>query len=280
MRESANEILYARNIGIVLITACLGIGMYTSEIQRLVVEGMSLSDLAYLMLFLVTGILVFLWIWATHKELNLMFKWLDPHFYSPPSTVRETILILFYAVLMVTMIFATRNPFWFGIVFTTYSFSMVAVERYVTNRIRNVIEKSWKRAKQAEEEAGSSPRLKLYRVAIGILDSYYLTQPIRLRAIAIAVCSTAGLLVATIWLATNLAIFSLLSNSIFILTILISEIAIARWRIKRDEALDQCDAELVEIDRQSESEIEEASARMVFPHHAAGKIDGLSDDPS
>lgn len=131
MRRRAKEIINARNWGVGIVTALLGVGMFASEARRILSIEPDLMGYAYLVLFAATGILVFLWIWATQRELDLLFEYLDPEHYNPPSTVKETLLILTVAVLLVSLLFASRNPLWFSVVFTTYSVVMVPLTLYM-----------------------------------------------------------------------------------------------------------------------------------------------------
>ena len=94
MRNRSHEIITARKWAVGLISTLLGVGMFISEIQRLRTLPTDIMNYVYLALFVVTGVLIFLWIWATQKELDLLFEYLDPQRYTPPSTAKETFLIL------------------------------------------------------------------------------------------------------------------------------------------------------------------------------------------
>lgn len=70
-------IMQARQWGLGIFTASIGLGLLVSEIQRVKATIHSPQTIGYLTLFGITGILIFLWIWATSKELDLCFEWLD-----------------------------------------------------------------------------------------------------------------------------------------------------------------------------------------------------------
>ena len=72
LRDRSKEIVNARNWGIKLITGVVGIWLFVSEIKRVWSLDFNPMQVAYLILFLLTGALIFLWIWATQKELDLL----------------------------------------------------------------------------------------------------------------------------------------------------------------------------------------------------------------
>ena len=87
LREQSKEIISARSWAVGLITTVLGVGLFLSEVDRIRHMTPSAMSYAYLVLLAVTGCLIFLWIWATQKELDMLFRWLDPQHYEPPSSM-------------------------------------------------------------------------------------------------------------------------------------------------------------------------------------------------
>jgi len=253
LRERSKEIINARNWGIGLVTTLLGIGMFISEVERIRMISPNLMNYAYLALFLVCGILIFLWIWSTQKELNLLFEWLDPQQYDPPSSFKETILILSFAVLLIGLLFASRNPLIFGCVFTLYNFAQIFAGKYLMRELGLAIQKSRERLKADFESEKLRERAQFYREGLNILDYYYFKRPQQLRIIGITIFSILGLALAIWWYVSGIILIGFLSYLVFIITITVSEIVIAQWRIIRDNNLRPITAELREINRGNRS---------------------------
>lgn len=235
-----------RRIGVIV-----GIRLFISEAERISIIVPNLIGYAYLTLFLLCGILIFLWIWATQKELELFFEWFDPRHYDPPSSFKEIILILFFAVLFIVLIFTSRDPFVFGIVFTIYNFGQIFAGRILMQELRLVIDKSRERLEEDLKREELKKRATLYLKGINVLETYYFRRPQMSRVKWITIFSVIGLILAFWWRLNNLRLMGFLSYLVFILTIIVSEIIIAKWRIERDDSLRTIIADLKEIEREA-----------------------------
>ena len=238
MRDRSKEIINARNWAIGVITALLGMGMFLSEIQRIRQISFDVMNCAYLILFAVTGVLVFFWIWATQKELDLMFEWLDPKHYEPPSSIKETLLILTFGIFLVMLLFTSRNPLWYAAAFSAYSLILIPVGGiYMLTLIGEGIDASKERIRGKQESQSADRRIGLYSQGIDVIDHYYRKRPTKARLVLILAASLLGLALATAWRFTGLQEFGVAAYAVFISTVIVSEAVITRWRIIRDAQL-------------------------------------------
>ena len=78
LRKESAALITARNWGVKIICSGLGLGLFVSETRRIWEHVLEPANIAYLVLFITTAIVILLWIWATEHELNLLFDWMDP----------------------------------------------------------------------------------------------------------------------------------------------------------------------------------------------------------
>lgn len=206
-------------------------------------------DYAYLALFILSGVLIFLWIWSTQKELDLLFEWLDPQRYEPPSSVKETFLIIVLAMLLIGLILASRNPMLFGSVFAAYSFVALFAGIYRDREISQAIDKSKARVR-TDLDSGDQDvkkRAELYLAGINVLDSYFIRNPMTRRSVFVFLSSLLGLTLAISWKVTGSRSAGFLSYLVWFLTISVSEVVIGIWRNTRDTNLRPISADLREL---------------------------------
>jgi len=256
LRERSKEITNARTWGVGLITALLALGLFISEVRRIRALSLDLINYAYLAVFILSGVLIFLWIWSTEKELDLLFEWLDPQRYEPPSTLKETFLIIALAILLIGLLLASRNPMLFGSVFSAYSLVALFAGIYRDREIALAIDKSKERLRTDLDlgDQAVKKRAELYMAGINVLDSYFIRNPMALRSALIFLFSLLGLALAIWWRVTGSRSAAFLSYLVFFLIILSSEVVIGVWRNTRDTDLRPIKADLREL-RRSEGSI-------------------------
>jgi hypothetical protein len=254
LRERSKHLITARKWGVGLVTACLGLGLFASEVTRIRDHLGDPRSWAYLALFLMCGALVLIWIWCTQKELDLLFEWMDPQRYEPPSDLKETMTIVALGALLVILVFASRNPVLFGAVFTTYSVVIMIAIIHFNQELRAVISESRRRFGGADGVHTDTVKraVALQLQGIGILEEYFLFRPHTQRHIAILVVSCIGLLTGILSLSFRMPSLHLASYAIFVTVLLVSEWIIAHWRNARDQKLRPVTAELNEIKRSQE----------------------------
>lgn len=252
LRERSKEIINARNWGVGIITTLLGLRIFISEVNRIRESQLEPMNYAYWALFALTSVLIFLWIWATQKELDLLFDWLDPEKYELPSTLKETLLILFLGFILITLLFAARDPLLYALVFTFYSVILLPSARYMNKEIKTAIEHSKRRLDEDMKDPTLTTKTLLYRAALDILQDYFLESPIIPRLVLIILISIIGVFAALYWKISHRILWGLSTYAIFFTLISISEIVINRWRCIRDERLREINAELFEYLRNEE----------------------------
>ncbi len=215
----------------VLITA----GYLIKELQSILKQPFNILNYGYFILLPIIIMLIFLWIWATQKELNLLFDWLDPEFYEPPSGLKETAIILWLAFIIVMLVFTSRRVLLFGIVFTIYSITNLLSTKYLNYELREIFRKSKQRI---DDDTSSDKSLKeTYLKGIEILEFYFIKRSHIFRLYLIMFFSFLGLIFSMLLEIKKTTLLGVAAYCTFILTIIISEIVIYIWRAKREEAL-------------------------------------------
>ena len=249
LESESTAILDAKKWGVGVITTMLGFGMILSELQRIKESFPNILTLGYLTLFATTGILVFLWLWASKKELKLCFIWLDPERYDPPSSFKETMMIVGLGVVLSILFFASRDPLFYGIIFTIYSMIVTYTNYYTKNEIYRAIIGSRNRLKKELKNNKKKKLTKQFIKGVNVLEYYFYKRPQTTRHILIVGGCIIGLTLGVIWKITNNEFFGAGTYLCFFLLIAISEIIIASWRLNRDNNLRPIKAEINELCR-------------------------------
>lgn len=247
--DVAGEIITARDWAVGIIGSLVGIGLFISEYARIKALAPALINYAYLLLFVIVGLLIFLWIWATKKELYLLLRWLDPVDYSPPSSLRETATILGLALVLVALLFASRDPFLFGLAFTVYNVATLFAYRYAAQQIAIAIKSSKDRLVRDRASPELTDRTQVISSALDALHSYFIDCPQTPRHAVIAFVSLFGVGLATYWKTTKNDVWGLLAYAVFLAVIIVSEAVIFLWRDERDRKLRLSDARFREMSR-------------------------------
>jgi len=250
LRERSKQLINARKWGITIATGLVGAGLLISELQRMSEAPLSLMNYGYIALFLMTGTLIFSWIWSTQKELDLLFEWLDPERYEPPSSFVETVLIFGLALLLVGLLFASRNPFAYSLIFTTYSLVDSLAGKRLNAELSAAFEKSKERAHADLQDDKLAAKARLYLRGLGFLEHYFLGRRHGLRLRLSLASSLVGLVISMGWLATHNVLLGFSAYVILFVVLLTSLATIWHWRITRDTQLRPVAADLNELNRQ------------------------------
>ena len=211
-----------------------------------------MMDFGHIALLGMTGWLIFSWIWSSQRELDLLFEWLDPERYEPPSTILETILILTLGVLLAGLLLAAKNPSWYALVFTAYSLADILANKKVQSEVGEAISKSKDRAQKDLESRDLAQKARLYLTGLQTLERYYVLRRHDLLTLITFVCSAIGLAVSFAWRLTDSDKLGFASYAIFLLILVFIQITIWRWRIVRDVGIRPIKAELNEFTRLGE----------------------------
>ena len=227
----------------------MGLGLFVSEIHKIAETGFNLMNCGYLALFILTGWVVFSWIWATQQELDILFEGLDPENYEPLGSLKETILILGLALLLVGLLFASRNPLIYAILFFIYNFVDLLAGKYFRLELSKILEKSKTRAETVLDDPRHAQKATLYLKGLDVLEKYFIKRPHSQRILLTLFFALIGLLASLRWFLTKEPLLGFFIYVLFILTLFISTVRIWRWRIIRDECLRPVRAELNELHR-------------------------------
>jgi hypothetical protein len=249
LRERSKRLIYTRQLCIALGVALLGVRLFVSELWEVCAGPWSLFNIGYILLFLLTAWLTFSWTWSTQNEFDLLFEWLDPERYEPPSGTKETFVMLMLALLIVVLLFASRSPLWYGLVFTTYSLVDLRAGKIIRKELGDVILKSKNRAETDLNDKSVTQKAELYLKGLDILYLYYIGRAHIKRLFFIVFSSGVGLALAILWFVGDMKFIGFCSYVAFIFTLVVSQIMIWRWRIIRDIQLRPVKAELNELNR-------------------------------
>jgi hypothetical protein len=254
LKDQVHSLNEARTMGFKLIIGMAGVGMLLSEIQRLRASLYNSMTLAYLALFVIVGILLWLWSWATKKDLELLTEWLDPKEYAAPSGLRETLTIMALAVVAVTLLFSTRDPLVFGFVFIIFCLLAHFAEQEVYREVCVAIQKSKMRLEEDMSVERLQHRSGLFNEGLRVLELYFLGRPHNARhwfVLSFAVLGFSSAIVAGI---TGNKAYGISAYVVYYVVIIVPEVIIYYWRNKRDNSLRIIKAKLSEIDRSASNE--------------------------
>ncbi len=253
LKEKSEGLITARRWGIGIITTLLGAGMLLSEVDRIRESWPDIMIICYVALFALTGVLVWLWVWATRHELVILWRWLDPKRYKPPSDLRETAMITLLGVLLSALFFASRDVLLYTLLFSIYSIVNLFVNHYLDKEVSSAVEKSRQRLADELRIHRDDRCLLLYSSAIDELEHYFIKQPHQLRQVVILVFSFAAFIVAYLAGVRDSAEWRVAAYILVFMTIVTSEIVIAAWRIYRDDRLRAFEAEVDDLERSEAS---------------------------
>jgi hypothetical protein len=238
-----------RNWALGIMAALIGSRYFFLEIDKVKNSLYDVLTIGHLLILVVTVILVFLWIWATQKELDLCFYWLDPDHYVPPTNLAETIMILGESILLCLLIWASSNPLFYALIFALYSLIITFTNKYALNEVHTAIRLSRTRLAKELKETENNKIVHEYVNGVNILDEYFIQRPWMKRFIIIDMVSLLALALSIVWKITEIKAIGFLTYIILFLIILVSEIVMAKWRIVRDNKLRSIEAEIFEYNR-------------------------------
>lgn len=254
LRERSKQLINARKWAIAVGTGILGLGLFASKLMEILMGSAKMMDFAHIVLLVMTGGLIFSWILSSQRELDLLFEWLDPERYEPPSTIMETILILTLGVLLAGLLFAAEDPRWYALVFTAYSVADILANRKVQSEVSEAISKSKDRAQKDLYNKELLKKAQLYLKGLEILEQYYIHRRHDLLTLMTFFSSAIGLLISLTWWVSGYDIVGFASYIIFILLLIVIEVTIWRWRTVRDVGIRPIRAELNELTRIGEEQ--------------------------
>jgi hypothetical protein len=249
LRERSKSLIAFRKWALAIIATFIGSRYLFLEIDKAQNSLFDILTIGHLLVLFMTLILVFLWIWATQKELDLCFYWLDPYRYIPPSNLTETIMILGESILLCLLFWASSDPLFYSIIFTLYSIIITFTNRYALSEVRTAINSSRTRLAKELNDPEKRNIIQEYEKGVNILDTYFIQRPWMKRFIIIDIASLLALGLGIAWLITKIKLIGALTYLVIFIIILVSEIVMANWRIIRDNQLRPIEAEIYECKR-------------------------------
>ena len=225
-----------------LIAGLAGVGLFKSEVQRIMSLPSDPVNYLYLSLLSTTVLLAAGWIIVAYKELGIVCEWLDPKEYKPPD---ETITILSIAVALVGLLFTARDALWFGFAYSIYSAVNLAASIHLRNEYQTAIRRSRQRL-ESEPPSNAS----IYLGALVLLNVFYVRRPNIRRVIVMLFLGLTGLGCSLIGVVGHHK--NLISDAyiIYLFSILILEGAVAYfWRAKLYNGLRPLDVAKYESER-------------------------------
>ncbi|HUW18088.1 MAG TPA: hypothetical protein VMW16_02175 [Sedimentisphaerales bacterium] len=247
LRERSKWLINARKVAMTAGTGVLALTLFGSKVMEILTGSRYIMDFGHIALLGMTGVLIFSWIWSSQKELDLLFEWLDPERYEPPSTIIETILILTLGVLLAGLLVTAKDPRSYAVLFTAYSFANILANKKVQSEVGEAISKSKDRAQKDLKHEHLIRQARLYLKGLQILERYYVLRPHGLLALITLVFSSIGLLVSIVWWLVGSDVVGFASYATFVLILAAIEVTIWHWRLVRDLAIRPIKAELNEL---------------------------------
>jgi hypothetical protein len=244
LMRQMQPLVRARQYGVTAITTLIGLYVFYQEAKRILKLPFNLANYEYLALLGVTGALVFLWIWASQAELEMLGKRLDPKGYATPSSIRETAIILVLAGFLVALFLAASDIRWYAMLFLVYLIVDVLSLRYAHREIRQAVDASYARLRE-----NGNASANVFAEALEQIEFYYFSRPHNLRRIVVFVAMCVVATLAFLGKGDRSNLFTTLAYGVSVVTIIASEVAIGYWRQVRDNGLRAVEAKLSEVGR-------------------------------
>jgi hypothetical protein len=213
------------DLGTKLILGVGGIGLFRTELLRVIALPRELNNELYLVLLAAATILALGWIFVANKEFKIMCDFLNPLEYRIPD---QTFIGMAIAAALAILLYTARNPLWFGVSYSVYMLlSVVGWKR--------VIAEMDKAIKGSRRNLRDEPKQKrdIYGGALDILDSYYVRQANLPRVWTSFASAVLGLILSIFGFTLGRTSFNTVAYLIFIFSILVLEGGLAfYWRFK------------------------------------------------
>jgi hypothetical protein len=221
----AVDIRHAIDYGTKLILMCVGIGLFRTELLRIISLPRELNNELYLVLLTAATLLTAGWIFVSNKEFEIMCDFLDPLDYEIPKGIFVGMAI---ATALTILLYTARNPLWFGISYSAYMLLSVFGWKRVTSEMDKAIEGSREKLLDEPER-----KREIYGGALDILYSYYVRQANLPRVWTSFALGVVGLMFSLLARTLDRAVFNTIAYVIFILSILALEGVLAfYWRFR------------------------------------------------
>ena len=231
--------------GMGFIGTVLGLSIFKTELDRILSLPRNTTGILYLSLFAATLLLTAGWMAVSHKELNILCEWLDPEEYEPPDGMLVGLAV---AAALLTLLFAARSAFWFGLAYSIYTAINVIAVLYLARQLTRAIALSQSKLHQETGETAT-----IYRQALGELHSYYLSKRNLLRVTATLVLAVTGLILSYFARRSATGRLEIYAYSVYLTSIMVLEGALAfLWRARLYAIFNRLNARRITVERRIE----------------------------
>lgn len=237
----------------------------TREILEKVVTGEWTDvNFRHFLLYLVTVLLIGVWLWATIYELDLLSHWLTPSNYVPPTAFVEVVICISLAVLGGLLFLSVKNLSWYIGVFTSYSLFNTFIGIHMLSEVGAAVN-SRQKSLEAERNTKAQelhPQIESYERALRAIryhwvknlegmqpfDGYvrhyampkwylWLKNRYFIRLVVTFLASFVAFVISLIAALKSCQTLETLSYWAIVITIIVSEAWIFVWRVRRDTEL-------------------------------------------
>ena len=159
-----------------------------------------------------------------------------------------TLIIVGNGLFLTAMLYSTRYPLIFGILFVTFNFILSFSDLYARKKIGVAIKGSFERLEE-EIIKKNKKEYSIYKNALLILKDYYIRRPHFIQKITVLIIGSIGIIFTLLWIKNKQPVFGIIAFNLYSLAIVLSELILAIWRKKRDRQIDELAAALVELKR-------------------------------
>lgn len=230
------------NWGMGIITFLLGLGLFKTEVDRIISMPRSVVNILYLALFGATLLLTGGWMAVSNKELSILCEWFDPKEYELPDGFLISPLV---ALALIALLVAARNAVWFGVLYTIYTTLNLVAVLYFNTQLKTALVRS--RIRLAEDRPVA---VAVYEDALNVIESYYVVRPNTGRVISTLILSVVGLTLSCIALGHRSGWIEPAAYIIYLLSIALFEGIVAfSWRAKFYRQIHDLNAVRCELER-------------------------------
>jgi hypothetical protein len=216
------------NWGVKLIALMLALGLFTTEVHRILSSPSTVTDYLYLALLVVLGLLIGGWYWVSQTELSIISEWLDPIHYSPPE---ETLTMMAIAVALGVLLFAARRPTLFGVAYAAYTVANLLAWKHLQHQLKLTLASSRKRLNdEGTAVVGTAP---IISGAIAEIERYYISKWHTLRLVIVLLLASTGFALSTYGHLRGYGWTDGAAYGIYVFDILVfEEIVMTSWRLR------------------------------------------------
>lgn len=214
LKERSGTVVRARRWALSITGGIVGLAYVGNEARRILTMTITWHELTYLLLLVTTLVLVGMWIYASEQELDLLFRFLKTTRYTPPSDLKETLMIVGLAIFAALLLVSARSTHLFGTLYFYYLLLDLGSWNYRLQEIRLAV----------EESPSSVPS------AVNAIRSFYFERPHTIRVQLLLAGAFPAACTAWVGYVEQSALLTSLANLGFVAIIVAGEAPLALWR--------------------------------------------------